>query len=208
MSSWLALAWRAKLVAGETVLILGATGIAGKLAVQIARLLGAGWVVAAGRNPATLAALPALGADATIQLDQADTDLTAAFAREAGPDDSAGYDVVLDYLWGRPIEALLPALTRSDLARSERRTRLVQVGATAGPTITLPAGALRGSRLEILGSGSASLPPPEVLTGYFNQMLEHAVAGHLSVETEAAPLADVEAAWQRDPGGRRLVIVP
>lgn len=205
MSAWLALAWRGKLAANETVLILGATGVAGRLAVQIARLLGAGRIVGAGRDPAALAALPALGADAMIQVDQSDADLTAAFVRDAGSD---GYDVVIDYLWGRPTEALLAALTRSDLERSARRTRLVQVGAMADPTISLPASALRGSRVELLGSGSASLPDPDVLTGYYRQMIEHALAGDLSVETEAVPLSDVEAAWQRVSSGRRLVLVP
>src|SRR5215470_4165531 len=125
LSAWLSLAWRAQLRAGETVLILGATGVAGQLAVQIARHLGAGRVVAAGRNRRVFARLPALGADAIVPLDLPDQELTAAFVREAGPN---GYDVVLDYVWGRPTEVLLGALARHDLKAAAARTRLVEIG--------------------------------------------------------------------------------
>jgi len=95
VSAWLALTWRAKLVPGENVLILGATGIAGKLAVQVAKLLGAGRVVAAGRNQRALSILRNLAADATIRLDTSDQELSEAFAREAG---DAGFNVIIDYL--------------------------------------------------------------------------------------------------------------
>jgi len=136
MSSWLALSWRAKLEPGETVLILGATGVAGRLAVQVARHLGAGRVVGAGRNAEALAALAGLGADATIRLEGSDSELEEAFARQAG---DGGYDVVLDYLWGRPTEALVAALTGHDLMAEPTRTRLVQIGEMAGPILRLPA---------------------------------------------------------------------
>jgi NADPH:quinone reductase-like Zn-dependent oxidoreductase len=96
LSAWLALSWRARLQPGEMVLILGATGVAGQLAVQIAKHLGAERVVAAGRNRRVLTTLRDLGADATIALDLSDQELTAAFIREAGP---RRFDVVLDYLW-------------------------------------------------------------------------------------------------------------
>ena len=99
VSAWLSLAYRAKLMPGDNVLVLGATGITGTLAVRIAKILGASRVVAAGRNRVRLDALRQLGADATIQLDVADEKLAEAFAREAG---SAGFQVVLDYVWGRP----------------------------------------------------------------------------------------------------------
>ena len=112
MSSWLALAWRARLEPGETVLILGATGVAGRLAVQLARHLGAGRVVGAGRHAEALEALVDLGADATIRLEGPDSELEEAFA---GPARDGGYDVVLDYLWGRPTEALVAALTGHDV---------------------------------------------------------------------------------------------
>src|SRR5262245_52766681 len=101
LSSWLPLVWRAHLKHGETVLILGATGVAGKLALQIAKHLGAGRVVAAGRNEHVLETLPDLGADASIALDQPDQELTAAFIREAS---HKRFDIILDYLWGHPTE--------------------------------------------------------------------------------------------------------
>ena len=124
---------------GETVLILGATGVAGKLAIQIAKHLGAGRVVAAGRNPRMLETLSDLGADAIVALDQSDDDLAAAFVRE-GP-----FDVVLDYLWGRPTTVLLDALTGHDLKAESSRTRLIEIGSMAGPTIALSAATLRSS---------------------------------------------------------------
>jgi len=93
------LEWRARLQPGESVLILGATGVAGQLAIQVARHLGAGRVVAAGRNQRVLSGLAQLGAEATIALDVADRELTDAFVQELsrGP-----FDVILDYLWGAP----------------------------------------------------------------------------------------------------------
>src|SRR5258708_34380829 len=131
LSAWLSLIWRARLQPGETVLILGATGVAGQLAVQIAKHFGAERVVAAGRNRRVLATLRDLGADATIALDLSDQELTAAFIREAGP---RRYDVVLDYVWGHPTEVLLETLTRHDVKMAASRTRLVEIGEMAGPT--------------------------------------------------------------------------
>ena len=205
MSSWLSLAWRAKLQPGETVLVLGATGVAGRLAVQVARHLGAGRVVGAGRNAEALAALAGLGADATIRLEGSDAELEKAFAGQAG---DGGYDVVLDYLWGRPTEALVAALTGHDLMAKPTRTRLVQVGEMAGPVLRLPAEALRSSGLEVMGSGGGSIPPAAIFET-FPRLWELAAKGGLRVDVEPVPLADVQAAWQRsDLGGRRLVLVP
>jgi NADPH2:quinone reductase len=205
MSSWLALAWRAKLQPGETVLVLGATGVAGRLAVQVARHLGAGRVVGAGRNAEALAALAGLGADATIRLEGSDSDLEEAFARQAG---DGGYDVVLDYLWGRPTEALVAALTGHDLTAEPTRTRLVQIGEMAGPILRLPAEAVRSSGLEVMGSGGGSIPPAAIFET-FPRLWKLAAKGELRIDVEPVPLPDVQAAWQRsDLGGRRLVLVP
>ena len=112
MSAWLALTWRARLAPGETVLVLGATGVAGQLAVELAKRLGAGRVLAAGRDQQVLATLPDLGADQTVSLDQPDQDLPAAFAAAVAED---AVDVVIDYLWGRPTEALIAAVSRRGL---------------------------------------------------------------------------------------------
>ncbi|HKS97681.1 MAG TPA: zinc-binding alcohol dehydrogenase family protein [Terriglobia bacterium] len=203
VSAWVTLTWRAGMKPGETVLVLGATGVTGKLAVQIAKLLGASRVVAAGRNERTLAILEGLGADATIQLGQADADLAAAFARE-GHD--SGFNVIVDYLWGHPTEVLLGALTRQGFAPSGSETRLVEVGESAGPSISLPAAALRSRALTILGS--AGVPPFDLLTKAFQDVMEHAARGTLRIDVEPVPLADIEVTWRRESPGRRLVVVP
>src|SRR2546425_5178276 len=104
VSAWLSLTYRAKLVRDENVLILGATGVTGKLAVKIAKLLGAARVVAAGRNQEALNSLRHLGAEATISLALPETELSEAFLREGG---QSGFQVVIDYVWGRPAEAFL-----------------------------------------------------------------------------------------------------
>lgn len=206
LSAWGSLIWRAQLLPGETVLILGATGVTGKLAIQSAKLIGARRVVAVGQNARTLATLHDLGADAVIPLDQPREHLTAAFAREAG---ETGFDVIIDYLWGEPTEVLLAAITHHDLKPSSIRTRLIQVGESAGPTISLPAAVLRSSRLEILGAGTGSAPTaPEVWSEAMRQLLGRVANGQLRIETGRAPLADIETVWARDQQGRRLVIVP
>jgi NADPH2:quinone reductase len=206
LSAWGALIWRAQLAPGETVLVLGGTGVTGKLAIQTAKLLGAGRVLAAGRNPKVLASLADLGADATISLDQPSEGLTEAFVREGG---DKGFDVIIDYVWGRPTEALLAAVTRKDMRPAAGRTRLVQVGESAGPTISLPAAALRSSRLEILGAGTGSAPAlPDVWMEAIRQLLDRVAQGQLRIETERVPLADVEAAWNREQQGRRFVVIP
>jgi len=206
LSAWGSLVWRAQLVPGETVLILGATGVTGKLAIQTAKLLGATRVVAAGRNAQSLETLRKLGADATILIGTSGQELTDAFAREARV---APFNVILDYLWGAPTEALLAAITRKDLQPSETRVRLVEVGESAGPTISLRGGTLRSSRLEILGAGTGSAPTsPEVWKEALAELLDNVMKGSLCIDTVRIPLADVEDAWPRDYQGRRAVLIP
>src|SRR6266852_2426831 len=204
VSAWLSLMHRAKLAPGETVLILGATGVTGQLAVQIAKLLGVARVIGAGRNARVLGRLRELGADATIQLDQPGDSLKDAFAREAG---DAGFDVIIDYVWGRPTETLLAAITKSEFAAVTKETRLVQVGESAGPSISLPAAVLRSTAVTILGT--AGIPPREVLVDAMQQVMARAALGELRIETERVPLADIERAWQRQgESGRRIVVIP
>jgi NADPH2:quinone reductase len=205
LSSWLPLIWRAQLKPGETVLILGATGVAGKLAVQIAKHLGAGRIVAAGRNHQVLETLPDLGADATISLDQSDPELRAAFIRQAN---QTRFDIVLDYVWGHPTEVLLDALTGHDVTAESSRIRLIEIGEMAGPTISLSAATVRSSGIEIYGSGGGSIPHSAIFDA-FPQVWALAASGKLRIDTEAVPLAEIEIVWQRnDLPGRRLVIVP
>lgn len=201
-SSWLPLKWRAQLKPGEIVLVLGATGTAGKLAVQIAKLLGAGRVIAAGRNPQQLEVAKSLGADVTIQIDEPGKNLVEAFAAAA----KDGIDIVLDYLWGAPTEALVAALTGHDLAAEPHTTRLIEIGSMAGPAISLPGAALRSSGLEIYGAGGGSVPK-QAIAEALPQIFEHAAKGTLELETKEVPLADVEAEWTRKED-RRVVFIP
>jgi NADPH:quinone reductase-like Zn-dependent oxidoreductase len=204
MSSWVALATRAKFTAGESVLILGATGVAGQMSVQIARRLGARRIVAAGRNPQTLEVLKSLGADETISLEQDHAPLVSAFRREYA---EAGIDVVLDYLWGQPAESLLEAIAQRGLKTKTPRVRYIQIGSSAGPNITLPAATLRSSGLELLGSGfgSASLDQiAQALAEFFKTAARQPF--HFQVKT--APLKDVERLWNTPEHGARLVFQP
>jgi NADPH2:quinone reductase len=147
--------------------------------------------------------LPALGADSIIQLDAPPNDLSEAFVRESC---DSGFQVVIDYVWGHPAEAFLAAITRKDFAAITSETRYVQVGETAGPTISLPAAVLRSTPLTILGTGG--IPPRDTLVDALQHVMEHAAKGDLRIDTERVPLADIESAWQRDPHGRRFVIIP
>jgi NADPH2:quinone reductase len=202
VSALLTLKYRAKLTRGENVLILGATGVTGRLAVKLAKLLGAARVVAAGRNKQALDSLHELGADTTISLALPEPELSEAFLHEAG---QSGFQVVLDYVWGGPAEAFLAAITRKEFAAIPSETRYVQVGESAAPTITLPAAALRSTALTLMGT--AGIPPLDVLVEAFQQIMAYAAKGDLQIDTEKVALADVETAWQRDLPGRRWVIM-
>jgi len=206
LSAWLAFGWRCPLQAGQTVLILGATGVTGKLAVQAARHFGAGRVVAAGRNQQVLDTLPELGADATIQLRQPDDALAAAFAAQAG---DHGYDLVIDYLWGHPAEVFLTSIEHHDAQPRSGQIRLLQAGETAGPVISLPAAVLRSSAgLEILGQGTGTMPPIDVITGMLRELLDLLAAGKVRIDIERVPLSAVGEVWARDQQGRRPVFIP
>jgi NADPH2:quinone reductase len=201
LTSLLPLRYGAKLQAGQSVLINGATGVSGRLAIQIARLLGAGTIVGAGRNEASLASLPALGATATIDLKASDEAVTRAFAREAGE----GYDVVLDFVWGRPAELLLETLVPEQVGFAQRRVRFIQIGQAAGARLSLAAETLRTSGLELTGAGNIS---PEVVQEAVQQAWDWIRDGSLQIDVERVPLTDVAEAWERDVSAARLVIVP
>jgi NADPH2:quinone reductase len=198
------LKWGAKLQPGETVLVNGATGFAGRLAVQVAKLLGAGRIVGTGRDAAALHTLHTLGVDSVIDLKQSPDRLATAFKDSAG---ETGYDVILDFLWSRPTETLIKTLVPDKLAFARGRTRLIQIGEMAGSAITLSADALRTSGLEITGAG-AGLTPEAIGEGTA-QVWEWIKAGKLQAEIEVVALKDVERAWGRaDLHGKRIVLVP
>lgn len=198
------LKWGAKLQPGETVLVNGATGFAGRLAIQVAKLLGAGRIVGTGRDAEALQSLHALGADSVIDLKQSPDRLVKAFKDAA---EEAGYNIILDFLWGRPTEILIKTLVPDKLAFAWGRTRLIQIGEMAESTIMLSADALRTSGLEITGAG-AGLTPKAIGEGT-TQVLDWIKAGKLKAEIETVPLNDVERAWGRaDLHGKRIVLVP
>lgn len=192
LASWLALARTAALGPGETVLVLGATGAVGRIAVQAARLLGAGRVVAAGRNATRLAELSALGADATVPLTGGPDDTAALLDASDG-----GVDVVLDVLYGEPMVVALGAVRQGG--------RVVTVGSAAGTTAAVPFATIRGRSL-LTHSNQLTDPAPR-REGYL-RLLEHLRRGEISVETEVLPLAEAAAAWsrQRDSPGTKLVL--
>ena len=200
MSAWLSLKNRAAVSRGESVLILGATGVAGQLAIQAARHLGAKRVVGAGRNVQSLADA---GLDAVINLTEPEDAIREAFVAEA----RNGIDVIIDYLWGRPTELLLEALARGFRQDVVRSTRLVEVGASAGSTIHMPAAILRSMDLKILGSGFGAVD----LAGVFAaipRLFDLANEGVFRIHVDRVPLSDVTAAWTRKMEGSRIVFLP
>lgn len=202
MSSWVALRRRVPLKPGQAVLVLGATGNAGAMAVRVARRLGAGRVVGAGRDLGRLRALIPAGADDVVQL-TGDADATAGALAAA----AAETDIVIDYLWGGPARQAIMALLT---ARSDRSRPLdwIQVGAVAGPTIELPSVALRSANFRLQGSGQGSVSPPTYLAE-LPALVEEITAGTIAVRASAVPLADVEDAWaRRETSGERTVLVP
>lgn len=203
VSAWLALTFRAKLTSGENVLILGATGVTGRMAVRIAKILGAARVVAAGRNQQALQSLRQAGADAVIRLDVPEKDFQESFLREVG---ASGFQVVIDYVWGQPTEAFLSAITSRTFAAIGTEIRLVQAGESAGPTISLPAAVLRSTALTILGT--AGIPTRDVLSNALQQVMAYAANGELQVDTTRVPLAHIATAWEHNQSGRRAVIIP
>ena len=202
MSSWVALRRRVPLQPGQRVLVLGATGNAGAMAVRVARRLGAGRVVGAGRDPGRLQSLIPAGADDVVQLTD-DADATAAALAAA----AAESDVVIDYLWGKPAQQAMMALLT---ARSDRSRPLdwIQIGAVAGPAIELPSVALRSANFRLQGSGQGSVSPRTYLAE-LPSLVEEITAGTIAVSASAVPLADVEDAWTRsETPGERTVLVP
>jgi len=201
MSSWAALKERAHLIAGENVLINGATGTSGRLAVQIAKYLGAKRVIATGRNVSALEQVKALGADVTISLNQSSEELETAFQEQFGGE---GVDVVLDYLWGQSAETLIVSAARA--GKEGAPIRFVQIGALSGRNITLPSAALRSSALVLMGSGIGSISL-KALVGAIRGVFQAVVPGNLKIETKVVPLADVEDTWNKESGASRVVFV-
>jgi NADPH2:quinone reductase len=197
LAAWLALTWRAELKQGEHVLVLAASGVLGQIAVQAAKLLGAGRVVAAARSHEGLERCLALGADAAVSLEQPAEDLPGALG-EAGED---RIDVVLDPLFGQPFAAALGAASFG--------ARIVQIGAGAGADATIPSAPIRGKMLVIMGHTNFAAPP-EVKRDAYTSMADAVAAGHINVEVDPLALDQVQEAWRRLQAGshKKIVLVP
>jgi NADPH2:quinone reductase len=197
LAAWLALTWRANLQPGQNVLVLGATGALGSIAVQLAKALGAGTVVAADRDPDRLARSREYGADATVTITP-ETDLVTAFRDVAG---EHGFDVIIDPVWGEPALAAMHVAAKG--------ARHIQIGQSAAATIELPASIIRGARLELLGFAHID-PPAQVRRDAYLKLTELAATGVLSVDTMTLPLADCQRAWELQQQGApsKLVLIP
>jgi NADPH2:quinone reductase len=197
LAGWLPFAWRAPLTGGEDVLVLGATGSVGLVAVQTAKLLGAARVVAAGRSSAGLQRAADHGADATLQLDEAG-DLVTAFKEVF---DGDGPSFVFDALWGEPGAAAVLA--------SAPNATIVNLGQSADATAALSSEAVRFKSLTILGM-SVYAVPSDVLTEQYRRLVDHAIAGDIRLDVQQVPLDSVADAWRRqvEGAGAKLVVVP
>jgi NADPH:quinone reductase len=194
IAGWVPVAWRAKVQAGDRVLVLGATGAVGEVAVQAAQMLGAERVVAAGRDPERLERAVELGADATVRLDEPEL---ADRLREASGGN--GPTVVIDPLWGPPAEAAVQA--------AAPRARFVQLGQSAGPEATLTSAAVRGKQLVLLGHANVAMEAEERARAY-GEVVEHVAAGKIRIDFETFSLEDVAAAWSAQAAGRKAVVRP
>jgi NADPH:quinone reductase-like Zn-dependent oxidoreductase len=203
MAAWKSIVWEGELTAGQTVLVLGATGASGRIAAQLARRHGAR-VVAAGRNQRVLDELVARGADAAVRVDRPRDELAAAIAA-AGP-----YDLVVDYLWGAPAEAVFAALAQPDgrAGKAPQRTRYVLVGMTAGEVAALPAMTLRAAPVQLTGSGIGGQAGLADAAAAYADLLKQVAAGEVVLDVDPVPLANVERAWRQAGGDRRTVFVP
>jgi NADPH2:quinone reductase len=192
LAGWLPLAWRAPLEGGERVLVLGATGAVGLVAVQAARRFGASYVVAAGRSPEGLARASEAGADAVVRLGE--DDLADVVGTE-------GVDVIVDPLWGEPLAAALAVAVPG--------ARIVNVGQSAGAEATLRSAHVRGKQLAILGYSTLAIPDGVVEREY-RRLVGEALAGRVRLDIETVPLEELGAAWerQRAGAGAKLVVVP
>jgi NADPH:quinone reductase-like Zn-dependent oxidoreductase len=196
LAAWTALEWRARLEKGETVLVLGATGAMGNVAVQAARLLGAGRVVAAAPGGERLERMRSRGADALVDLDT--TGDVGEALKEAT---DGGADVIVDPLWGGPAVAAMGAAALG--------ARHLQIGHIAAPSADVPALTVRSAMLNLLGFVVFRVPLEERRDAY-RRLTEHAARGDIQVDVERVPLEDVEDAWRRqqEGPGAKLVVVP
>ncbi|WDF55520.1 quinone oxidoreductase family protein [Mucilaginibacter sp. KACC 22063] len=200
------LKFKADIQPGDTVLINGATGFTGRVAVQIAKYYGAGKVIATGRNQQSLNQLLLLGADEIITLNEDNDQFESALT---GIHQKAPIDVVIDYLWGSTAEVILSILKGN--GSFTNKIRYVSVGAMSGEFIQLSASNLRSADLQLTGSGLGAWTKQQV-NGLFKTILPEmfglAAEGRLKVETELVRLENITDLWNMEvPDGKRLVVI-
>jgi NADPH:quinone reductase-like Zn-dependent oxidoreductase len=197
LASWVALTRRAPMHGAGTVMVIGATGAAGAMAVQVARHLGASKVIAVGRNEQKLARLDA---NVVVALNaDADAALRVQFDQ--------GVDVVLDFVWGEPALRVLRAATKGRGSRAgEPKLRYVQIGTAAGDEISVRGDMLRSTGLELVGSGVGSVSVPELLAGARELLAVAATAGFRAL-FETVPLSAISEAWTQ-PSEARCIVLP
>ncbi|MDR3751295.1 MAG: zinc-binding alcohol dehydrogenase family protein [Terracidiphilus sp.] len=204
MSAWAGLVERAHLAAGETVMVNGATGTAGRIAVQLAKHLGAARIIATGRNLRELEEVRQLGADIVIPFALgADNPSGASQYEEALKQAfSAGIDVVIDYLWGDSAKIAIAALSQTI---EDRPVRFVQVGTAGGDlSIALPGAALRSAAITLMGSGLGSVSRAALVQSIQN-VFQAVQPANLQIATQVVPLAELESVWERATAKPRVV---
>lgn len=194
LAGWVSVTARARTGPGDRVLVLGATGMVGLVAVQAARLAGAERIVAAGRRAELLSRARELGADATVELSERDG-LAEALAEACGGD---GPTVVVDPLWDGPLATALAA--------AAPRARVVHIGQSAGPEATLASAVVRGKQIDLLGYSNFGLPMDTLRDGYL-ELLGHAVAGRVRIPVETFALEQIDEAWERQAAGPGMRVV-
>jgi NADPH:quinone reductase-like Zn-dependent oxidoreductase len=203
--SAMAIRFRAAMQKGETVLINGATGFTGKIAVQVARHYGARKIIVTGRNEQSLQSLIELGADEIISVKEDDETFVAKI-KEIHSD--TPIDIIIDYLWGHTAELILSSL--KGRGSFTHKTRFVSIGAVTGDKIQLSAENLRSVDLQLSGSGLGSWTKDEMkklFSEIIPEMFQLAADKKLKVDTEKVSLADIEKLWDMEmPDGKRLVV--
>lgn len=199
------LKFKAEIQPGDVVLINGATGFTGRVAVQIAKHYGAGKVIATGRNEQSLQDLLELGADEVISVKQEDEQFIAQLK---AIHTITPVDVVIDYLWGHTAEMILASLMGK--GSFTHKTRFVSVGSMTGDLIQLSAANLRSVDLQLTGSGLGSWSKDQVrklFSEILPEMFQLTADGKLKVETVEVKLEDIAELWQLDVAdGKRLVV--
>jgi NADPH:quinone reductase-like Zn-dependent oxidoreductase len=200
MSSWAALIDQAKMLPGQTVLINGANGISGRLAIQIAQYLGAGKIIATARRSELFDELIALGADECIQLSEE----TGALENSLKVVFQKGVDIVLDYLWGPSALSIIQSSAK--FSPQGLSTQLIQIGSIGGATIPFPASALRSSGLKVMGSGLGSLSIAQMLSS-ISELIKHAPQARFQMNWQQIPISDVAKVWNTTSSDMRTVLM-